>query len=462
MQVSQRKAFAVMNILLVDDDILIAQTVAQQLIAMGHRVDVGHTGASGQQLWQSKEYGLVLLDLALPDVPGLDLLQRWFSPDSNRHGSLPPVVIISGTGTVPQAVQAMKLGASDFLVKPVDMNLLEAVVQRAIRQSAVQRDNDRLRQLACSDTPEFLGISTAVQTLLNEAGKVSRSDVPVMMEGETGTGKQVLARWIHAHSERAHESFVAVNCAAITETLFESELFGHEKGAFTGAISRKPGKLELTGKGTLFLDEIGELPSACQAKLLTAVEDRVFERVGGVQQLRFEGRILAATNRDLDQEVASSRFRRDLFFRLSAFRLRLPPLRERPEDIPLHIDHTLARLHRQLGKPIEGPDSETLSRLQQYPWPGNVRELIHHIERLAILSDGLRVPRHLWLSFPQTSAGSPDIVEDDLRTALDSYKRKHIQRIVANCGGNQTEAARRLGIERTHLNRLLAEFEGRR
>jgi DNA-binding NtrC family response regulator len=451
-----------MDILIIDDDFLTAQTMAQQLTAMGFHVDVGHDGNSGHKLWQAKEYGLVLLDLALPDITGLELLEKWQTADGQRQGSPTPVIIISGTGTIPQAVQAMKLGALDFLVKPVEMTLLEAVVQRTIQQSTMRRDNERLRVLSRGDTIEFLGSSAAVNELLAQAGKIAKGDHPVMIEGETGTGKQVLARWIHAQSERARESFVSVNCAAITETLFESELFGHEKGAFTGAVGRKPGKLELAGKGTIFLDEIGELPSACQAKLLTAVEDRVFERVGGVQTLKFEGRVLAATNRNLDEEVAAGHFRRDMFFRLSAFRLKLPPLRERPEDVPVYVDWTLGRLRRQLGKPFEGPDAQTLNQLQKYSWPGNVRELIHHVERVAVLSDTPRIPRALWLSFPQGSEEGAKAEEEDLRAALDAYKRQHILRIVARCGGNQTEAARHLGIERTHLNRLLAEYEGRR
>jgi two-component system, NtrC family, response regulator AtoC len=452
-----------MDVLVVDDDPLVSQTLSQQLTALGFHVDTAMNGKAAEQLWQSKDYGLALLDLALPDTTGLDLLRRWRQAVGAGEDGGVPAIMISGTGTIAQAVEAMKLGAMDFLVKPVDMTMLEAVVERSVRQTAMRKENRRLRGLTQAEAPRFLGASGAVTALLNEAAKISRGDLPLLLEGETGTGKQVLAQWMHAQSERAQEPFVRVNCAAITETLFESELFGHEKGAFTGAIARKPGKLELVGQGTLFLDEIGELPPACQAKLLVAVEDRTFERVGGVQTLRFEGRVLAATNRELDKEVAAGRFRKDMFFRLNAFRLKLPPLRERPEDVEVYIEATLARLRRELGRKLESPEADVLSHLRQYPWPGNVRELIHHVERVALFSESARIPRALWLSFP-TDAATTDSETDpdpDLRAALDAFKRRHILRIVASCGGNQTEAAKQLGIERTHLNRLLADYQGR-
>ena len=390
-----------MDVLVVDDDPLITQTLSQQLTAFGFKVDTASDGQSADQLWQSKDYDLALLDLALPDTTGLELLRRWQQAAGPREdGGGISAIMISGTSTIAHAVEAMKLGALDFLVKPVDMTMLEAVVERTLKQATVRKENNRLRRLTHADTPRFLGSSDAVTRLLNEASKVARGDHPVLLEGETGTGKQVLARWIHAQSDRAPEPFVSVNCAAITETLFESELFGHEKGAFTGAVARKPGKLELVGRGTLFLDEIGELPPACQAKLLTAVEDRTFERVGGVQTLRFEGRILAATNRDLDKEVSGGGFRKDLFYRLNTFRLKLPPLRVRPEDIALYIEWTLSRLRRERGRSFEMPDAKILDQLKQYPWPGNVRELIHHVERAALLADGPAIPRSLLALVP--------------------------------------------------------------
>jgi DNA-binding NtrC family response regulator len=445
------------DILIVDDDPQISSTLAQQLEACGYHPKIAGDGATAVQMLKAEEYGLILLDLALPDTSGLQLLEEW-----KEQGLATPVIVISGTATVPDAVRAMKQGAADFLVKPIDMRILEAVVQRTLRSQQLRSENLRLRQLTGAEAVEFRGTSDSVKSLLCDAKKIAAGDHPVLLEGETGTGKQVLARWIHAHSDRTGEPFVIVNCAAITETLFESELFGHEKGAFTGAISRKPGKFELVGKGTLFLDEIGELPVRCQAKLLTAVEDRLYERVGGTRMLGFEGRLIVATNRDLDTEIKQNRFRSDLFYRLGMFRLKLPSLRNRPEDVSVYVSWAIEQCRRRYGRDYQMPDGHIMEKLASYPWPGNVRELIHHVERAALLADGPVIKRSLWLSFPSLPSESDEEKVDDLRLALQSFKKEHILRIVSLCGGNQTEASQRLGIERTHLNRLLAEFEGRR
>jgi len=445
------------DILIVDDDPQISTTLTDQLIAFGYQPECAEDGASAIGKLKDKDYNLILLDLMLPDTNGLQLLEKW-----REEGLASPVIVISGTATIPDAVTAMKQGAADFLVKPIDMQILEAVVQRTLTSHILQTENIRLKQLTGVESVAFLGESTPVKELLKNAEKIAVGDKPVLLEGETGTGKQVLARYIHAHSDRPREPFVNVNCAAITETLFESELFGHEKGAFTGAIGRKPGKLELVGKGTLFLDEIGELPVPCQAKLLNAVEYREFERVGGVRTLTFEGRIIAATNRNLDTEIKKENFRSDLYYRLGTFHLKLPPLRSRPEDVPVYLREALERCRHQYGRDYHLPNDETMKKLQQYSWPGNVRELFHHVERVALLSDNPAIKRSLWLSFPSSQIKSGEEETEDLRTALNSFKKNHILRVVSNCGGNQTEASRRLGIERTHLNRLLSEFEGRR
>jgi DNA-binding NtrC family response regulator len=445
-----------LHVLVVDDDRRLTQTLVQQIEALGFKADAAHTGAAARRMLETAEYALVLLDLSLPDVVGIELLREW----RERYPQL-PVIMISGTATIPQAVDAMKLGVADFLIKPVDMDLLQAVLQRTVTALNLQAENLRLKTLTQGEPVEFLGQSPVVKSLLSEAAKIAASDKPALLEGETGTGKQVLARFIHARSPRAAEPFVTVNCAAITETLFESELFGHEKGAFTGAISRKPGKLELVGKGSLFLDEIGELPVNCQAKLLTAVEDRSYERVGGLRPLTFEGRVIAATNRRLDVELEKGSFRRDLFFRLSGFRLHLPPLRNRAEDIPLFVSLSLERCRRKYGRDFEPPDADTQQTLQRYAWPGNVRECLQHVERAALLSDGERIPRSLWLAFPPSPTAEAETSED-LRCAVESFRKRHILGVLARCAGNQTEAAKRLGIERTHLNRVLAEFEGRK
>ncbi len=442
------------RILVVDDDDIYRQTLESQLSGLGYQTEGAENGRAAEDLLKPDQFSLILLDLRLPDTDGLSLLKNW-------KGLYPrlPIIMVSGEGTIPEAVEALKYGATDFLVKPVDVIHLEAVIKRTLETQELQRENVRLKQLTRVEETKFLGDSPAIKTLLTEVQKVAQSDHPVLLEGETGTGKQILAQHIHTNSSRAEEPFVCINCAAITQSLFESELFGHEKGAFTGAHARKAGKLELVGRGTLFLDEIGELPAACQAKLLTVVENRIFERVGGTQMLLFDGRIIAATNRDLDEELERGGFRRDLFFRLSTFRFRLPPIREHPEDVPIFIESTLTRCVKAYGRPFDGPDDDTVDKLMRYPWPGNIRELIHHIERIALLSEGRRIPRQLWLSFPTISGGRPESSASDLALAMNDFKKQHIYDALAKCGGNQTEAAKRLGIGRTHLNRLLAEYK---
>jgi DNA-binding NtrC family response regulator len=364
--------------------------------------------------------------------------------------------MVSGQGTIPDAVEAMKNGALDFLVKPVDINILDSVIRRTLDHKALQQENIRLKQLTKAESVEYIGQSRVVKRLLEDALKVSATDHPILLEGETGTGKQVLATFIHSNSPRAGEPFVHINCAAITTSLFESELFGHEKGAFTGAFARKPGKMELVGKGTLFLDEIAELPIACQAKLLTAVEERNFERVGGTKNIRFEGRIIAATNRNLEQEMSKSNFRTDLYYRLNTFILKIPPLRMHTEDIALYIEHTLKRLSRQYLRTYAPPDENILQILAQYPWPGNIRELIHHIERIALFANSTIIPRELWLNLPTVASEIPQQDSSDLKQALDTFKFQFVEKVLSGCGGNQTIAAKKLGIERTYLNRLLS------
>lgn len=445
------------DILIVDDDRDLTATLVEQLESLGCRAHAVHDLRSGRQYRLDHELDVILLDLSLPDGTGLELLREW----RGQHVAT-PVIMISGQATISLAVEAMHQGAFDFLVKPVDLGVLEAVIGRIREALALRTENLRLRELAAVAGGEFLGQSPVVRDLLLKASRIAGGDDPVLIEGETGTGKQVLARWIHAHSPRSREPFVTVNCAAITESLFESELFGHEKGAFTGALNRKPGKLELVGKGTLFLDEIGELPVLCQAKLLTALEDRTFERVGGVRPLSFEGRVIAATNRELHKEIAAAAFRKDLYYRLNTFHLILPALRARTEDIPLYIEVALERARRRLRRAFSPPDDATLGALRGYAWPGNVRELLHHVDRIALLCDAPEIPRALWLAFPRLPEADQVSEPDDLREATEAFRRSHIQRVLADCGTNQTEAAKRLGIERTHLNRLLAEYEGRR
>ncbi|MBM3327530.1 MAG: sigma-54-dependent Fis family transcriptional regulator [Calditrichaeota bacterium] len=407
------------------------------------------------QLIVAGEYATVLLDQRLPDIQGLKLLEGW-----KQAGITYPVIMISGSSGIPEAVQAMKLGAVDFLVKPIDLTLLEIVLRRAITSERLQAENDRLRTLIRHPEVDFIGDSPEIHTLLQKAAKIAQSDQPVLIEGETGTGKQLLARLIHQASGRGAEPFVQVNCAAISPTLFESELFGHTKGAFTGAFEPKAGRMELAGSGTLFLDEIGELTPECQAKLLTAIEDRRFERVGGVKSQRFEGRIIAATNRDLKSEIDKGAFRRDLYYRINTFSLLIPPLRQRRGDIELYIKHFLKICSRKYNRNCRLPGQNILSQLYTYIWPGNVRELFSHIERAVLFTDNDDIPDHLWLAFPKTEAAEaccPAV--RNLKQAVENFKICHIQQVLDDCSCNQTQAARQLGIGRSYLNRWLAKQE---
>ena len=302
---------------------------------------------------------------------------------------------------------------------------------------------------------EALGQSEVFLEFQERLSKVAPINRSVLFIGERGTGKELAATRLHFLSDRWQGSFITLNCSALSPSLIESELFGHEKGAFTGAYSHKPGKLELVGKGTLFLDEIGELTLACQAKLLTSIEYRTFERVGGTKQLYFEGRIIAATNRNLEMAVSRGEFREDLFYRLNIFRLKLPPLREHPEDIPLYIEHTLEICKKEYGNYYEMPNKQTLMQLACYPWPGNVRELIHHIKRITLFAGSSKIPQELWLSLPTKHQAEIPGSIIDLKNAVNNFKRQYVMKVLSECGGNQTLAANKLGVERTYLNRIL-------
>jgi DNA-binding NtrC family response regulator len=445
------------RVLLVEDDPLARQTETAILESFKAIVIAAETVVDGLMLAQESSPDVIFLDLQLPDGNGIDLLQQI-----QNSGVTSPIVMISGKAGIKDAVAAIQMGAIDFLVKPATIPDMEAALRRALDIHRLRSENQRLKTLAREPQSSFLGVSKAVRDLLLTAERIARSDMPMLIEGETGSGKQVLARHIVEHSGRENEPFVAINCAAVVPTLFESELFGHEKGSFTGANARRAGKLELVGKGTLFLDEVGELPVPVQAKLLTALEDRVFERVGGSRPLQFMGRIIAATNRDLDREIVNGNFRRDLYFRLRGLYMRIPPLRERPEDIPVYVARALEESSRRHGRHYLPPSPKVLSDLVTYPWPGNVRELQFHVERAALLSDGAEISRALWMSglgaALQAETSSTGEV-DDLQTAVESFKRRHIQRILDLCKGNQTTAAERLGVGRSYLNRLIHEWQ---
>ena len=429
------------SILLVEDKPELREMLATALGRMKYDVTPAAELAAALAHLQRQRFSLVLTDLKLPTGSGMDVLQAALAADPDT-----PVIMMTAFGTVPQAVEAMKHGAYDFIQKPIDLDHLEHLVGRAIGHQQLLRENILLKEEHSRRIgfPRILGESAVMQAAARELQRIAPSDTTVLLLGESGTGKELFARALHQLSPRASKPFVALNCAAIPETLIENELFGHERGAFTGADSRRAGKFELAHGGTIFLDEVGELPEAVQAKLLRALEEKVIERLGGSGPQKVDVRIIAATNRDLENDAG---FRRDLYFRLAVFPIRIPPLRERGADVALLAEACLERLRRELRKPKLELGKDALAALARYPWPGNVRELQNLVERAAILNEGEISAADLAL--PQARSKSAAAAVPDDRAQLESILRE--------CKWNRTAAAERLGIStKTLLTRLRA------
>ncbi|MDQ7038537.1 MAG: sigma-54 dependent transcriptional regulator [Aquificota bacterium] len=374
------------GILIVEDDENLGRLLERKLAEKGFRVDRTCSGEEARELIRSRGYDVVLLDIRLKDTDGFEILKE-FAGDT-----LTKFIVITGYGDLRTAVEAMRAGATDFIQKPFSFDILEVSIDRALKEKRLEEENRALRSILLEKDQEVLleTRSPAFREVLETAKKVAGSDINVLIRGETGTGKEVLARYIHRLSPRSEGPFIVVDCSAIPEHLFESEVFGHEKGAYTGATQKKLGLVELADGGTLFLDEIGDVPLHVQSKLLRFVETRRFRRVGGLKEISVDVRIISATNRDLSGMVSRGEFRSDLLFRLNVVEINIPPLRERKEDIPLLVDHFLSRYGKKIRK-------ETLKALTDYPWPGNVRELKNAIERAVLLSRGEYVDENLCL-----------------------------------------------------------------
>jgi DNA-binding NtrC family response regulator len=382
-------------ILVVEDRDSLRVMLARTLASHGHEVVEARDEPEAVESMRSAGPAVVLTDLKLPSGDGFGVLRAAKAVDPGM-----PVIVMTAYGSIQDAVAAIKQGALDFLAKPVDPDHLLVLVERAVAQRRLVAEYLFLKEetAARRGLPTIIGNAPALRTVSLAVQRAAGSEVTVLFEGESGTGKELFARAVHALSPRQKGPLVAINCAAIPEGLLESELFGHERGAFTGAAGRKLGKFEAADGGTIFLDEIGDLPLPLQAKILRVLESRTFERVGGIATLRADVRVVAATNRDLKAAVAARAFREDLFFRLSVFPIRIPPLRERPEDIPLLARHFVERFCREMNKPAMALDERAGETLQAYGWPGNVRELQNCIERAVILSEGGRIlPHHLHL-----------------------------------------------------------------
>jgi DNA-binding NtrC family response regulator len=433
----------------------------------GHAVVEARDQPEAVRLLQQAQPALVLSDLRLPEGDGFGVLRASKEIDADV-----PVIVMTAYGSIEDAVTAMKEGALDFLAKPVDPDHLLLLVGRALEQRRLVTENLLMKEeLAVRrGAPQLVGEDPSLRKVFASLQRAAATDTTVLLEGESGTGKELFARSLHALSPRAEAPFVAINCAAIPETLLETELFGHEKGAFTGAVARKPGKFEMAHRGTLFLDEIGDLPLALQAKILRALEERRFERVGGTALVTVDVRLVAATNKGLRAAVAARRFREDLFFRLSVFPITVPPLRERGGDIPVLARYFVDRFCRDLKKKLLTLSPAALEQLQTYRWPGNVRELQNCIERAVILADGDTIlPRHLNLSFVETSPETEPVnpwahvdmtgsLADVTKRVTVEVERLKIEETLREAEGNKGRAAELLQISYKSLVSKLREY----
>ena len=435
------------HIVIVDDEPNIGRSLRLILEGEGYRVTVCESAARFQAERRRAHADLYLLDIRLPDGNGIEILRALKQTDDPT-----PAVMISGHGTIRDAVDATRIGAFDFLEKPLARDRVLLVTKNALERSELQRENQRFREIV-GDAPKMIGSSPAFQHAVEQATQVARSDVSVLLSGESGTGKELLAAHVHRESPFASGPFVKVNCAAIPTELIESELFGHEKGAFTGAASLRRGKFELADGGTIFLDEVGDLHEASQAKLLRILQDGELQRVGGEQPIRVTVRVISATNRRLDDLIAAGTFREDLYYRLSVVPIRLPALRERPQDIGALVSYFLAEFcARNNFRPRE-IDPEAVAILERYGWPGNVRELRNVVERMAILTRADRITVEsipLEVRLPHTARAASGLQE-----TRDAAERERIRRALDETDWNVSGAARLLGTERTSLHKRL-------
>jgi DNA-binding NtrC family response regulator len=459
------KKSAMEPLLLVEDKPELRAMLRKALERAGYEVDDAADGSSAVQKIRARRYLLILTDLKLPGKSGLEVLR-----ESKQADPTVPVILITAFGSIEEAVTAMKDGAFDFIQKPVDLDHLKLLVERAARQQELLRENLLLREEYATryGFPRIVGESAAMRDATLQAQRVAATDSTVLLLGNSGTGKELFARAIHHLSTRRDHPFVALNCAAIPEGLVENELFGHERGAYTGAGARKIGKMELAHRGTIFLDEIAELPMGTQSKLLRVLEEKRFDRVGGTQAVDVDVRILAATNQDLRSAIAAKTFREDLFFRIASVPITIPPLAERDDDVLLLADHFLERFRREFKKPLLALSDEAREALVAYAWPGNVRELQNTIERAAILSDSDLIGLDaLQLPVPRPASGQiPGAMLDDhfdwgggledvASRAVAHVERFKIEAALRSTKWNKSRAAEQLGVSyKTLLNKI--------
>lgn len=442
------------QILVVDDEASARQALAEMLAAEGYGVDVVANGAQALQRLQTHEPDVVLTDLQMPGVDGMELLERGrpLAP----HAAF---VVMTAFGSIDVAVAAVKRGAENFLTKPLEMSTVSAVVERSLDRVRLSKEAARLRD-AVGDRYSFgqiLGSHPSMQRLLKQVGQVAPTRATVLIHGDSGTGKELIAAAVHHNSKRKQGPFVRLNCAALAESLLESELFGHERGSFTGATGRRDGRFQQADGGTLFLDEVSEIPMSVQVKLLRFLQEREFERVGGNETLRVDVRVVAATNRDLTERIQDGLFREDLYYRLNVVSLRVPPLRVRKTDIPVLAQHFLAKYAQENERHVRGFTEGALGQLLAYPWPGNVRELENAVERAVVLCEGEVIGQEdLMGSVAQASGGELGVFVPGLTMA--EMERMIILRTLEAVGGSTAKAAEILDVSRRKIQYRIKEW----
>lgn len=436
------------KILVVDDELIVRESLIGWLKKTGYEVAGAEGGARAIEMLSERDYDLIFLDIKMPDMSGIEVLQHI---RANYPASM--VIMITAYGSVENAVEAMKLGANDYLMKPFEPEQLALLVERLLQHKRLLDENLMLRErvaarMRCQD---LIGASPCMQQLFNIIEEVATAESPVLLRGETGTGKELVAKAIHSRSGRCYGPFIPINCGAFTETLLESELFGHESGSFTGATRAKKGRLEIAQGGTLFLDEIGEIPLKMQVDLLRVLEEKRFHRVGATHDTPLDFRLICATHRDLNKEIQRGTFRQDFYYRLNVIEIEVPPLRLRVEDIPVLAEHFLEQFRKETNKPVVGIQQHAMKLLEAYQWPGNVRELENVIERAVVLAKGRYLTRNDFAFLFSTPAQT-------IPHSLKEMERQHIERLLKLCNWNISKAAGLLEINRVTLHSKIKKY----
>jgi DNA-binding NtrC family response regulator len=438
------------TILVVDDELSIRESLSGWLEQDGYKVETAADGPTALAMVRENHFDIMLLDVKMPKMSGITVLKQLKERDPDTA-----VVLMTAHGAIQDAVEAMKLGAYDYLLKPFELEELSLTIEKLVQMQTLAMENLILKDRVATITrfENLVGQSPPMLKLFETILDVAKSDATVLITGESGTGKELVARSIHSHSSRCYSPFIAINCGAFTENLLESELFGHEKGAFTDAKYAKKGRLEMANTGTLFLDEVGDISMKMQIDLLRALQTHEFTRVGGTTPLHSDFRVIAATHQDLQQSIQEKTFRQDLFYRLNVIHLQVPPLRERPEDIPLLAEHFLRRYATETGKKVDSIHPEALAAMQRYAWPGNVRELENAIERGVVVGKA----REIRLGDLPPISAAPGMEEDGNRS-LAKMERRHIAQVLAAESGNISNAAKVLRINRTTLYNKIKKY----